>query len=107
MRRRRRQEVGKLVGCGLAAARQCGRCGGRRKRREVARVVGVNEERRRGVVKESGQGNKVMGVEGVEDPEAVVIAGRSREAEALGVGILGASAEGLQAGMKCTEARVR
>ena len=92
------------MGCGLAAARQCGRCVGRRKRREVARVVWVNEERRRGVVEESGQGNKVVGV---EDPEAVVVAGRSGEAEALGVGNLGASAEGLQAGMKCTEARVR
>ncbi len=95
------------MGCGLAAARQCGRCVGRRKRREVARVVGVNEERRRGVFEESGQGNKVVGVEGVEDPEAVVVVGRSGEAEALGVGNLGASAESPQAGMKCTEARVR
>ncbi len=107
MRRRRRRGAGRRVGCGLAAARPCGWRGGRRDRRKVARVVGVNEERRRGVVKESCQGNKVAGIEGVEDLEAVVVAGRFREAEALGVGNLGESAEGSQAGMKCTEARVR
>ncbi len=73
MRRRRRRGAGKRVECGLATARPRGRRGGRRDRRKVARVVGVNEERRRLMVKESGQGNKVAGIEGVEDLEAFVL----------------------------------
>ncbi len=53
------------------------------------------------MVKESGQGNGVAGIEGVEDLEAFVVA------EQLGEADLGESAESPQAGMECTEAGIR
>jgi hypothetical protein len=67
----------------------------------------VNEEGRRRMVKESGQGNEVVGIEGIEDLEAFVVAERLGKAEAPGVGDLGESAESPQADVECTEAGVR